>query len=145
MRRPTVLCLMLLAMAMPCLPQKVGAGKHQILEIQIEPKTDRASSKEDNLTLRVGQKLPLKVVAAWAIPYVGDVTDKATLTVDKPQLAKLDNHAVVTARRPGEVVIEAALRVSDNGGMHEVLASNENAGAYPVIRFTDRLRVKIIR
>jgi hypothetical protein len=103
------------------------------------------SGDKNPTTLRVGNRLPLRVAATWKIPYVGDVTDKAKISVNKPRLAVVDKQGVLTARLPGKVVVKAVLRVADHGNKHEVLAPEEAAGAYPVITFTDRMELTIVK
>ena len=128
-------------------PPMPGSGEHRITEISILGRENGTLLKDSNRkTLRVGEKMPLQVMASWQIPYVGDVTDKAKLTVTDPTIGELDSHAVFTARKPGKVVIEAVLQVAEGPGGHEVL----DYAALPaknskVIEFRDKIELTVIR
>jgi len=143
----TILWLLLILLAAGCSREEppVGGGERKIHHITILAKEHRTLLEDKNPTaLRVGARLPLRVVASWAIPYVEDVTDKVELTVNPPAYGDLDTQAVFTARSPGKVVIDAVLRVAQRPGGHEVLAPNESPGADPVIAFTDRMELTVI-
>ncbi len=142
--RKAIFGLLLVVIAAYGFSQVLGGGEHKIISIKIMAKTQDGGDK-DPTTLRVGKRLPLQVVAAWKIPYVGNVTDKAKISVNNPRLVVVDKQGVLTALRPGKVVVEAVLRVADHGNKHEVLAPEEAAGAYPVITFTDRMELTIVK
>ena len=66
-----------------------GGGEHRITSILLLARENHTLLKEnDPATVYVGQRLPLQVEASWAIPYVGDVTSGATLSVDDPARAR---------------------------------------------------------
>jgi hypothetical protein len=127
-------------------PANTGGGNRTINGITILARDNHSNIKAKNpTTLRIGARLPLRVVASWDIPYVGDVTDKVTMSIDNPALAELNQQAVLTARRPGKVLINAVLCVADQAGSHQVLAPTEAAGTRPVLRFTDQMELTIIQ
>ncbi len=58
-----------------CEPHVAGGGRRQIQNILILSQSNKPLLKENNTTtVTVGQDLPLRVVAAWATPDIGDVT-----------------------------------------------------------------------
>jgi alpha-mannosidase len=123
-------------------PPAPGGGEHRITSIMILDRENGTLLQNKNRqTLRVGEKMPLRVMASWLIPYVGDETDKAKLTVSDPAVAELDSHVVLTARKPGKVVITAVLRVADGAGGHEVLDYAAPAAGVKVIEFTDHIEM----
>ncbi len=122
-----------------------GGGAHKIISIRIQEKERRTPGAAPELTMRVGEKLPLRVLAAWKIPYVGEVTDRVALKVSNRKLAEIGQDAVLVARRPGKVTVEATLRVADRGKEHELLAPAESAGGDPVVKFRYRVEVTITR
>jgi hypothetical protein len=125
-------------------PPLAGGGAHRIFQIMIQEKERRPEGSPEFI-LRVGERLPLRVVAAWKIPYVGDVTDHAALRVSNPKLAGVDANAVLIARRPGRVIVQATLRVADDGNADKVLEPAEPAASRAVHTFTDRVAVTITK
>jgi len=85
--------------------------------------------EKNRTSLHVGEQMPLRVMASWAIPYVGDVTEKAKLTANDPTLGELDSKGVFTAKKPGKVTIEAVVRVVESFGGDEVLGPTDKAPA----------------
>ena len=123
----------------------VGGGDRRITGISILAREHGTLLKEKNpATLRVGERLPLRVVASWAIPYVGEVTDKAKFAVSDNTVGDLDAQAVFTARKPGSVAIEAVLRVANRAGGHEPVGPEETAGSDPIVEFRDRIELTVI-
>jgi hypothetical protein len=108
----------------------VGGGAHVVTAIFIQTR-DHASREngQNPTTLHVGDQLALQVMASWAIPYVGDVTDQAKFTVSDPAVGNVDDHGVFTARAEGKVTIEASFQAPDGTG-HS---------------FTDRMDLKIVK
>lgn len=103
-------------------PPAPGGGEHKITRITIEEVTkDHHLQNPEGRTLHVGEKAQLQVWAAWAIPYMGDVTENAQLRVTNPSIGTLDKQAVFTARMPGKTSVQAVLRVAEGTGGHEVL------------------------
>ncbi len=118
-----------------------GGGSHRLTNILLLDRENSTLLKEKNRqTLHVGERMPLQVMASWAIPYVGDVTDRATLSVSDPTIGDLDEHAVFTARKPGKVVIEATVQAAGD----EVLerGASPPVGSTPVV-FKDRIELTI--
>jgi hypothetical protein len=122
-----------------------GGGAHEISDIWILDRANPTLMQDKNRpTLRVGEQMPLRVMASWTIPLVEDVTAKAKLTVDKPECGELDTNAVLTAREPGKIVIKAALRVAQRA-YPEVLAPTETAGKDPVRTYESRMELTIVK
>jgi hypothetical protein len=122
-----------------------GGGSHEITHIMILDRANTTFLKGNNRsTLHIGEQMPLQVQAVWAIPSVTEVTDDVKLTLDNPDCAELDTNAVLTARKPGKLVVEAVLRVAGEAGNHEVLAPTASTPAgIPVIQFRDRIELTI--
>lgn len=122
----------------------VGGGEHRVTGISILAKENNTLFKDRNpATLRTGERLPLRVIASWAIPYVDDVTEKTLLLVSDSSLGVLGSHAIFTAQKPGKVTIDAVLRVVSRAGGHEVLSPQESAGTDPVVTFHDQIVLNI--
>lgn len=122
-----------------------GGGPHEITQILILDRANTTLIKDKNHSiLHVGEKLPLQVRAVWAIPSVTEVTDMVKLTLDNPDCGELDTNAVLTARKPGKLVVEAVLRVAGEAGNHEVLGLMTVAPVgVPIIQFRDRIELTI--
>ena len=122
-----------------------GGGAHKIIQIWILDKENKTLLEEKNRTaLRVGDQLPLQVMASWAIPYVGEVTDKARLTVNDPTLGELDSKGVFTAKRPGQIAIEAVVRVVRSSGEDQLLDPTDQAPAgTPITEFRSQIELTI--
>lgn len=118
---------------------------HKIIQIWILDKENKTLLEEKNRTaLRVGDQLPLQVMASWAIPYVGEVTDKARLTVNDPTLGELDSKGVFTAKRPGQIAIEAVVRVVRSSGEDQLLDPTDQAPAgTPITEFRSQIELTI--
>ena len=123
---------------------KDGGGPHEITQIILLAQTNRTLLREENpATIRVGERLPLRVEASWAIPYVGDVTQDAVISVSDPALGDVDDKAVFTARKAGKVAIEATLRVAAAPGDHKVLGRSQNGAGATVVMFRDRYELTV--
>jgi hypothetical protein len=139
---PAFVCCNSKTKADPLLP---GGGEHKIRQIVILSKRNQTMVKENNpVTVSVGARLPLRVTASWAIPSVEDVTDKVKFTVNNPAGGSVSRQGIFVAKAPGKIVIDAELRVADNGS-HRVLAPKEAAGGDPVISFHDKMEIMVFR
>lgn len=99
-----------------------GGGPATITGIWILDKANNTLQEKNNRsTLHIGEQMPLRVMASWAIPYIGDVTTNATLTVNDPTLGDIDSKGVFAAKKPGKVTIEAVIRVVTSLGSDKVL------------------------
>jgi len=138
--------LLMLALLAGCReePPAPGGGEHKITHISILAKEHGTLAKDKNpTTLAVGGKMPLRVMASWAIPYVEDVTDKAKLSVSNPACGEVDAQGVFVAKTPGKVVIQAELRVA-KAGYDRVLSPTESAGADPVVTLKDSMELTVV-
>ncbi len=122
-----------------------GGGERKVTGIIILEKGRNSLLRDDRpKTLPVGQKLALEVVASWAIPYVGDETAKATLSVSNATIGDIDADAVFTARKPDNITITALLRVS-RGTSDVVLGPTDSPTAgQQVITMRDLYQLTIV-
>lgn len=139
---PVFVCCNSKTKAEPPLP---GGGEHKISHIVILTERNQTLVKDDNpVIVSVGARLPLRVMAKWAIPSVEDVTDKVKFTVNNPAGGSVSPEGIFVAKVPGKIVIDAELRVAD-ASSHRVLAPKEAAGGYQVITFHDKMEIVVMR
>ena len=89
--------------------------------------------------------IPFQVVASWAIPYVGDATEKAKLTADPPDRAKVDAAGVFTALAPGKVVVRAEVKVAHRMAGDEVLDIEKASQDEAVSTLTDSVEITVTK
>jgi hypothetical protein len=142
-----LLCVPVFLLAAGCSGEKeppAGGGEHRIMAVAIVAKEGGTLRKENNpATLRVGERLHLAVRAAWAIPSVVDVTDKAALSLSDAGIAGLDAHGVLTGKKSGRVVVTAVLRVS-RGTSDAPLGASDPPGKDPVVTLKDTMDLDVI-
>jgi hypothetical protein len=117
-----------------------GGGEHKITKISIVAETD----KDLPVTLRVGERLQLRVVAVWAIPYVETITDKALFTVTESSVGEIDEKALFIARKTGKIGIAAKVRVAITGTEHKVIAISESAAGPNVTDFQTQIELTVV-
>lgn len=122
-----------------------GGGKHEVTGISLLARAHGTLLKEKNPTqAKVGETIPFRVVASWAIPYVGDVTEKAKLTVEPAERARIDASGLFTAVAPGKVTLHAEVRVAHESGNDKVLGLEETPQAGQVVAtFKDSFKIVI--
>jgi hypothetical protein len=140
-----VILLLVFAMALGGCSEKkppvVGGGERRVIGILIRAYSKQASAKDRGpVTVLVGERVQLRVMATWAIPSLTEETQRAIWTVSDPAVGGVDKDGVFTARKAGRNVITAEVRVSENGA-GEVLAPEQSAGNGPVKMFRDELEL----
>ncbi len=124
-------------------PIITGGGEHKVVQILIRAYAKQASAKDRGpVSLIVGERLQLRVFAAWAIPYVSEQTEKAAWTVSDAAVGDVDKNGVFTARKAGRTVVTAVIRVADNGA-GDVLGPGQTASNGPVKTFRDELELNV--
>lgn len=127
-------------------PPEAGGGEHKVRGILLLASEHRTLLKERNPdTAKVGDVIPFRVVASWAIPYVGDVTEKAKLTADPPDRAKVDAAGVFTALAPGKVVVRAEVKVAHRMAGDEVLDFEKASQDDAVSTLTDSVEITVTK
>jgi hypothetical protein len=122
-------------------PPLTGGGEHKVIQILIRAYSKQASAKDKGpVTLLVGERFQLRVMAAWAIPSMTEETQKAIWTVSDAVVGDVDKDGVFTARKAGHEVVAAVIRVSENGA-GEVLGPGQTASSGPVKTFRDELEL----
>jgi hypothetical protein len=120
-----------------------GGGEHKITQIYIRAYAKEATLKDKGpVSLVVGERIQLRVLAAWAIPSVTEETEKAVWTVSDPTVGDLDQNWVFTARKAGRTVVTSVIRVSEDG-VSEVLGPEQPATSGTVKRFGDKLELDV--
>ncbi|MGO8705218.1 MAG: Ig domain-containing protein [Candidatus Brocadiia bacterium] len=123
-------------------PMLPGGGEHKVIQLFIRAYSKEASAKDKGpVTLRVGERLQLRAMAAWAIPSITEETERAAWTVSDPAVGDMDKDAVFTARKAGRTVVTAVIRVSEDGA-GEVLGPEQTASG-PVKTFSDELELNV--
>jgi hypothetical protein len=121
-----------------------GSGDCVVNHIFILDSANHTLVEDQNRTnLHVGEEMPLRVMATWAIPLVEEETPKASLTVDKPEYGRIETGGVFKALSPGEVTITATLRVAQRP-YQEVLAPGDPGGPEPTRTHTNTMRLTIV-
>jgi hypothetical protein len=118
-----------------------GGGERRITQILIRAYSKQASAKDRGpVSLSVGERLQLRVMALWAIPAVTEETQRAEWAVSDPAVGQVDQDGVFTARKAGRDMVTAVVRVSKDGA-GEVLGPGQSASNGPVKTFRDELEV----
>jgi hypothetical protein len=125
-------------------PPAPGSGPHQVTGILLLTKEHKTLLKDTNpTTAKVGDVIPFRVVASWAIPYVDDVTDKTKFTVDPPERGKVDAAGLFTALAPGKIVIHAEVKVARHLDSDKVLGLDEPTKAGTATTRTNSVELAI--
>jgi hypothetical protein len=123
-------------------PMLPGGGEHKVIQILIRAYAKEASAKDKGpVTLRVGERVQLRAMAAWAIPSMTEETERAAWTVSDPAVGDMDKNAVFTARKAGRTVVTAVIRVSENSA-GDVLGPGQTTSG-PVKTFSDELELNV--
>jgi len=124
-------------------PMLPGGGEHRVIQVVIRAYAKEASAKDKGpVNVLVGERVQLRVMAAWAIPSMTEETQKATWTVSDAAVGDVDKDGVYTARKAGRAIVTAEIRVSEDGA-GEVLGPGQTAGSGPVKTFTDKLELNV--
>jgi len=122
-------------------PALTGGGEHKVVQILIRAYAKEASAKDKGpVSLSVGERLQLRVFAAWAIPSVTEETERTAWTVSDTAVGDMDKNGVFTARKAGRAVVTAVIRVSDDGA-GAVLGPEQTASNGTVRTFRDELEL----
>jgi hypothetical protein len=116
-------------------------GERKVTQILIRAYSKQASAKDRGpVSLIVGERLQLRVMALWAMPAVTEETQRAEWTVSDPAVGEVDQNGLFTARKAGRAMVTAIVRVSKDGA-GEVLGPGQSAGNGPVKTFRDELEL----
>jgi trimeric autotransporter adhesin len=77
---------------------EISVTDARLLDLQLEKPAEN---------LLVGERLQLRALGSFSDEQTSDVTELATWTTDDGNLARIDEHGVVSARNPGAVVFWA--------------------------------------
>jgi hypothetical protein len=148
--RPAMAGVMALSFAMTfggCSEKKpmpvVGGGERKVIQIYIRAYSKQPSLKDKGpVSLQVGERVQLRVLAVWAIPSVTEETEKAAWTVSDTAVGDLDKDAVFTARKAGHVVVAAVVRVSEDGAGEVLGPGQPDSGT--IKTFRDELELNVL-
>lgn len=92
-------------------PPLAGGGEHRITAITLIARDGSGAPLALPATVRVGAPVTLGLRASWAIPYVGDLTDRegARLASSDASIGEVDADWIFHPKKPGKATVSAVV------------------------------------
>lgn len=126
-------------------PAETGGGAPRISQILLLAKSNDTLLKDKNpSTVRVGERVSLRVVVSWTIPSLEEATSAASLVLEPGGVGELLADATFVAKRPGPVLIKAEVRVQRGRTRDAVLPRDSPANSPETVVLSDTMSLTVV-